>query len=117
MISPVHFRRFFLAFLAIFSFTWLALVVFPWMALGHLQPVLVGAGEKKHILAVEPLKTRQRIGRDRLIGVANVRQTVGVRDSGRDIERRFRLALWKQGFGVARSFPFCGGNVCAFAGR
>jgi cytochrome c oxidase cbb3-type subunit 2 len=39
MISPVHFRRFFLAFLAIFSFTWLALVVFPWMALGHFQPV------------------------------------------------------------------------------
>jgi cytochrome c oxidase cbb3-type subunit 2 len=39
MITPVHFRRFFVAFLAIFVFTWLALVVFPWMALGHLQPI------------------------------------------------------------------------------
>jgi cytochrome c oxidase cbb3-type subunit 2 len=39
MITPVHFRKFFLIFLAIFAGTWLALVVFPWMTLGHLQPI------------------------------------------------------------------------------
>ena len=44
MITPVHFRRFFLVFLAVFSFTWLALVVLPWMALGHLQPMPQAGG-------------------------------------------------------------------------
>src|SRR6202048_4454107 len=53
--------------------------------LGHLQAVLVGTGEKEDILAVEPRKARQRIGRDRLIGVADMRQAVWVRDSGGDV--------------------------------
>ena len=53
--------------------------------LDHLQAVLVGAGEEKHVLAVEPLKARQRIGRDRLIGVADMRRAVGIRDRGRDV--------------------------------
>ena len=39
MITPVHFRKFFFAFLAIFGFAWMGIVVFPWMALGHLEPV------------------------------------------------------------------------------
>ena len=39
MITPVHFRKFFFALLAIFAFAWMGLVVFPWMELGHLQPV------------------------------------------------------------------------------
>jgi hypothetical protein len=43
--------------------------------------VLVGAGEEEHILAVEPLKPRQRIGRDRLIGVADMRNAVRDRRS------------------------------------
>ena len=57
------------------------------LALGglhHLQPVLVGAGEEKHILAVEPLKTRQRVGRDRLIGVADMRCAIRIVDRGGD---------------------------------
>ncbi len=59
---------------------------FGFRGLNHLQPVLVGAGEKKHILAVEPRKARQRIGRDRLIGMADMRHAIGVRDGGRDVE-------------------------------
>ena len=55
--------------------------------LNHFQPVLVGAGEKKHVLAVEPLKTGQRIGRNRLIGVADVRRAVRIGDRCRNIER------------------------------
>jgi cytochrome c oxidase cbb3-type subunit 2 len=39
MITPVHFRKFFLAFLGIFAFAWIGIVVLPWMALGNLQPV------------------------------------------------------------------------------
>ena len=39
MITPVHFRKFFLAFLAIFAFAWIGIVVLPWMALGDLQPM------------------------------------------------------------------------------
>ena len=54
--------------------------------LDHLQAVLVGAGQEEHILAVEPLEARQRIGRDRLIGVADMRQAVGIRDGGGDVE-------------------------------
>ena len=53
--------------------------------LDHLQAVLVGAGEEEHILAVEPLKARQRIGRDRLIGVTDMRHAVRVGDRGRDV--------------------------------
>jgi cytochrome c oxidase cbb3-type subunit 2 len=39
MITPVHFRKFFFAFLAIFGFAWMGLVVLPWMELGHLAPM------------------------------------------------------------------------------
>ena len=50
--------------------------LFGLRGLDHLQAVLVGAGQEEHILAVEPLKARQRIGRDRLIGVTDMRHTV-----------------------------------------
>jgi len=43
MITPVRFRQFFFAFLAIFAFAWIGLVALPWSTLGHLQPV-PGAG-------------------------------------------------------------------------
>ena len=54
--------------------------------LDHLLAVLVGAGQKEHVLAVEPLKARQRIGRDRLIGMADMRHAVRIGDRGRDVE-------------------------------
>ena len=50
---------------------------------GSSCPVLVGAGEEEDVLAVKPLKARQRIGRDRLIGVADMRMRIG--DRGRDV--------------------------------
>ena len=39
----------------------------------HLEAVLVGAGQEEHVLAVEALEARDGIGRDRLIGVTDVR--------------------------------------------
>ena len=57
--------------------------------LDHLQAVLVGAGQEEHVLAVEPRKTRQRIGRNRLIGVADMRLAVRIGDGGRDVEDVF----------------------------
>ena len=44
MITPVHFRKFFFAFLAIFGFAWMGLVVLPWMELGHLEPMPQAGG-------------------------------------------------------------------------
>src|SRR6185437_70480 len=60
--------------------------------LNHLQPVLVGTGQEEHVLAVEPRKARQRIGCDRLIGVADMWLTVRIGDRGRDVEDVF--ARW-----------------------
>ena len=57
------------------------------LALGglhHLQAVLVGAGEEEHIFAVQPLKPRQRVGRDRLVGVPDMRNAVRIGDRGGD---------------------------------
>ena len=54
--------------------------------LNHLQAMLVGAGQKEHILAIETLKARQRVGRDRFISVADMRHTIGIGDRGRDVE-------------------------------
>ncbi|MGY4454086.1 hypothetical protein ACVWZR_008746 [Bradyrhizobium sp. i1.3.1] len=54
--------------------------------LDHLLTVLVGAGQEEHVLAVEPRKARQHVGRDRLIGVADMRAAVGIGDGGRDVE-------------------------------
>ncbi|MGY3393286.1 hypothetical protein ACVWW6_005877 [Bradyrhizobium sp. USDA 3311] len=54
--------------------------------LNHLQAVLVGAGQEEHVLAVEPCKACQRVGGDRLIGVADMRVAVGIGDRGRDVE-------------------------------
>ena len=53
--------------------------------LDHLLAVLVGAGQEEDVLAVEPLKARQRIGRDRLIGVADMRLAIRIGDRGRDV--------------------------------
>ncbi len=77
--------------------------------LNHLQAVLVGAGEEKHVLAVEPLKARQRIGRDRLIGVTDMRHAVRIGDRGGDvIGVACRRARWHRG---------CAGRVRRFGGR
>ena len=43
----------------------------------HLEAVLVGAREEEHVLAVEPLEARDRVGGDRLVGMAEVRVPLG----------------------------------------
>ena len=52
----------------------------------HLDAVLVGAGQEIDIVAVEPHEARNRIGRQRLVGMADMRCPVGVRYRGGDIE-------------------------------
>jgi len=44
MSTPVHFRKFFFAFLAVFALAWMGLVAVPWMTLGHLEPVPQATG-------------------------------------------------------------------------
>ena len=43
----------------------------------HLQAVLVGAGEEEHVLAVESLEARDRVGGDRLVGMTDMRGPLG----------------------------------------
>src|SRR5688572_19343273 len=52
----------------------------------HLQTMLVGAGQEEDILPVEPLKASNSVGRDRLVGMPDVRRAVGIRDGGCDVE-------------------------------
>ncbi len=55
----------------------------------HLDAVLVGAGQEIDVVAVEPLEAGDRIGRQRLIGMADMRGAVGIGDGRRDVE------LWR----------------------
>ena len=50
---------------------------------------------KIHVVAVEPHEARDRVGRDRLIGVTDMRHAVRIGDRGRDVIARptVRLAL------------------------
>ena len=50
-----------------------------------LLAVLVGAGEEKHVVAVEPHEAGDGVGRDHLIGVPDMRRAVGVGDRGGDV--------------------------------
>ncbi len=52
----------------------------------HLDAVLVGAGQEKDVVAVEPHEARDGVGGDHLIGVPDMRRPVGVRDRRRDVE-------------------------------
>src|SRR5262249_8123578 len=53
--------------------------------LQHLDAVLVGAGEEEHVVAVETLEPRTRVGRDQLIGEADMRRAIGIGDGRRDV--------------------------------
>ncbi|MEY9682014.1 hypothetical protein ABIF13_002788 [Bradyrhizobium elkanii] len=85
--------------------------------LDHLLSVLVGAGQEEHVLAVEPLEARQCVGRDRLIGVADMRLTVRISDRGRDVEHVAAIrgghrdgcgrGSRRCGFGLLRRASFC----------
>ena len=53
--------------------------------LGHLLAVDVGAGQEPHVEAVESLEPGDGVGGDLLVGVADVRRTVGVVDRRGDV--------------------------------
>jgi hypothetical protein len=53
---------------------------------GHLLAVLVGPGEEQHPVPVGTTPTRQHVGRDGGVGVADVRQVVDVVDRGGELE-------------------------------
>ncbi len=53
--------------------------------LQHLDAVLVGAGEEEHVAAVEPHEAGDGIGRNQLVGVADMRRAVRVGDRGGDV--------------------------------
>ena len=52
----------------------------------HLLAVFVGARQKEHILAVKPLKPRHNIRGDRRVGVADMRNPVGIENRGGDVK-------------------------------
>ena len=58
----------------------------PRRRLLHLLAVLVHAGHHQRVVAVERLEAADRVGRDQLVGVADVRRAVGVGDRRRDRE-------------------------------
>ncbi len=53
--------------------------------LQHFAAVLVGAGEKEHVAAVEAGKAGDGVGGDRLIGVADMRRAVRIGNRGGDV--------------------------------
>ena len=53
--------------------------------LQHLDAVLVGAGEEEHVHALQAAEARQRVRRDGLIGMADMRHIVRVRDGCGDV--------------------------------
>ena len=50
--------------------------------LRHFQAVLIGPGYQPNIAPHQPLKPGNRIGGDGFIGMANVRTTIGISNSG-----------------------------------
>ena len=58
---------------------------FPVRGLQHLDAVLVGAGEEINVVAVEPHEAGDRVGRNRLVGVADMRRAVRIGDGRRDV--------------------------------
>src|SRR5712691_517311 len=57
----------------------------PRGGLQHLDAVLVGAGQEKDLVAVEPHEAGDGIGRDHLVGKADMRGAVRVGDGGRQV--------------------------------
>ena len=55
--------------------------------LGDLHAVLVRSGQEEDVVPVQALEAGHRVGGDVLVGMADVRHTVGVRDGRGDVER------------------------------
>ena len=58
-----------------------------------LLAVLIGAGQEEHVVAVQPLEPRHDIGRDRGVGVTDMRRAIHIIDRGRDVEGWFHDIL------------------------
>ena len=54
-------------------------------SLQHFDAVLVGTGDEEHVVAVEPHETRDGIGRDRLVGMADMGRAIGIGDGRGEI--------------------------------
>src|SRR5262249_49537413 len=54
--------------------------------------VLVGAGQEERGPAAQPARARERVGGDRCVGVADVRDVVQVVDGRRQVVRRLVVA-------------------------
>ena len=52
----------------------------------NLEAVFVHARDEQRLTPVEPHEPLDRVGRDALVGVADMRRAVGVRDRGRNVE-------------------------------
>ncbi len=52
----------------------------------NFQAVFVHAGDEQHVAPVEPHEALDRVGRDPLIGVPDMRRAVRVRNGGRNVE-------------------------------
>ena len=82
----------------------------------HLLAVLVGAGEEFDVVAIQPLRPRQNVARNRGVSVPDVRPIVHVIDRRGDVERLGHALLRKalaggvhievQGWSVIRTAPF-----------
>ena len=55
--------------------------------LQHLLAVLVGAGQEEDVIAVESLEARDGVGRDQLVGMADMGPAIRVGDRGGDVIR------------------------------
>ena len=69
--------------------------------LGHFQAMLVGACLEADVAPCAALEARDRIGRDRLIGMADMRRPVGIADRGGDVEGLGHAAAGPSGGGLA----------------
>ena len=54
--------------------------------LHHLLTVIIDAGEEMHLVAVVALEARNNVGGDQLIGMADMRRAIGIRNGRRDVE-------------------------------
>ena len=71
----------------------------------HLEPVRVHAGHKEHGMAVQPLEARERIGRNRFIGVTDMRLGIRIGNRGRNRKMRFGFGLGHMIFRVSAGSP------------
>ena len=75
--------------------------------LGHLEAVFVGAGEVPDVETIEPLEAGDRIGRDVLVRVPDVRSPVRVRDRGGHIEGPWGARPRAGKDSVISTSPYC----------